>query len=171
MFKTIEKGKISLYNDPRCDYPIVEIHELGHVFGFDHSLDPSNIMYNVSNCMQTISDDMIELVDALYGIKPLPDASVDELSAVMRGKYLDFNITVLNEGLLGIHDINLTILADGKSIQVMSMGEIGIGYGRTMKATNVKMPSRNIEVLDFIIDETNDVAELNEQNNAIQMVI
>jgi len=39
-FKTIEKGKISLYDDPRCDKPVVEIHELCHVFGFDHSSDP-----------------------------------------------------------------------------------------------------------------------------------
>jgi len=52
LFKTIEKGTIHLYDDPRCNYPVVEIHELLHVFGFAHSHNPNNIMYNTSNCDQ-----------------------------------------------------------------------------------------------------------------------
>jgi len=171
VFKTIEEGKISLYDDPRCDYPIVEIHELGHVFGFDHSTDPNNVMYNVSNCNQRISNDMVELINDLYSIEPLAEASIKDAIAVKRGKYLDFNITVLNEGLIGIDDIDLTIIADGEVVKIMDIGEIDIGYGRTLRATNVVLPSRNVEVIDFIVDDANDVRELNEGNNEVQMIV
>lgn len=171
VFKLIEKGKISLYNDPQCDYPIVELHELSHVFGFDHSDNPRSIMYNVSGCDQRITDDMIELIDKLYSIEPLADALISELTAVKKGKYLDFNITILNEGLIGIDSINLIVVADGKEVQLVDLGELDVGYGRTLKATNVKLPSRNVEKVDFILDADNVVRELNEENNFIQMIV
>jgi len=171
VFKTIEKGKISLYNDPRCDYPVVELHELCHVFGFDHSPDPKNIMYNISNCEQRISDDMVKLMDDLYSIKPLPDAAIKDVSAVKRGVYLDFNLTILNEGMMAIEDINLTILADGEMVQELSFGEIEIGYGRTIKTTNIKLPSRNVESVDFFADYDDDIPELREDNNIVKMTL
>ena len=147
------------------------IHELGHVFGFDHSPDPNNIMYNVSDCDQRISEDMVTLIDALYSIEALPDASIGNVDAVKRGKYLDFNITILNEGLIDISDITLSILADGRTVRVVEMGELGIGYGRTLKATNAKLPSRNVDVVEFIVDKNNKVREFNEDNNAVQMTL
>jgi len=170
-FKTIEKGKISLYTEPRCDYPVVEIHELCHVFGFDHSLDPNNIMYNISNCEQKISDDMVTLINDLYSIEALADAVLSDVRAVKRGKYLDFNVTVLNEGLIGIDETDLAIVVGDRVVQVMEMGEIGIGYGRTLKATNIKLPSSGIDSIDFVVDRDDDVRELNEGNNAVTMAI
>ena len=170
-FKTIEKGKILLYEDPRCNSPIVEIHELGHVFGFDHSADPKNIMYNISNCEQEISDDMIKLINDLYSIEALPDAVLANVQAVKRGRYLDFNVTVLNEGLVGIDEIDLAIVVGDEVVQIMEMGEIGIGYGRTLKATNVKLPSSGVDSVDFVVDRDDNVRELNEGNNALQMIV
>lgn len=171
VFKTIEEGKISLYKDTRCDRPVVELHELCHVFGFDHSPDPKNIMYNTSNCDQKISDDMVKLINDLYSIEPLPDAVIDDLVAVKRGVYLDFNITVLNEGMMDIDEIALGIFADGELFLTMDFGEIGIGYGRTLKTTGNRLPSRNVEKLDFVVDYEDAVVELNEENNAVQMVL
>ena len=170
-FKTIEEGKISLYDDPRCDYPVVELHELGHVFGFDHSSDPNNIMYNTSNCNQRISGDMVKLINDLYSIEPLADASLNNIKAVKRGKYMDFNITVLNDGMLEIDDIALTIVVDGEDVEVMELGEIGIGYGRTLRAENVKLPSMNVDKIKFVVDKDNVVRELNEENNVVEMVV
>ncbi len=171
VFKTIEKGKISLYDDPRCDYPIVEIHELGHVFGFDHSPNPKNIMYNVSNCDQRISVDMVKLINDLYSIEALADASIENVTSVKKGRYLDFNVTILNEGLIKIDAIDLTIVADDEIAQVMELDEIGIGYGRTLRATNIKLPTRNIKTIEFIIDKNNNVRELNKENNIVIMVV
>jgi hypothetical protein len=171
VFKTIEKGKILLFDEPRCDRPTVEIHELGHVFGFDHSPNPRNIMYNVSRCDQTISDDMVDLINELYSIEALADASIRDVEAVKRGRYLDFNITVLNEGLIDIDDINLTIFADGNEVKVMNLEGIGIGYGRTLKAANIKLPSAGVEKIEFVVDSEGSVREFNEGNNAVEMVV
>ncbi|MBU2577048.1 MAG: matrixin family metalloprotease [Nanoarchaeota archaeon] len=170
-FKTIQKGMIFLYEDQRCDRPVVEIHELGHVLGFDHTSDPTNIMYNISRCDQKISQDMIDLINELYSIKPLPDARISELTAVKRGKYLDFNITVLNEGLLEIGDISLTLLSNDKIIDTISLDGIGIGFGRTLRATNLEMFSSKIDTIDFIIDYEDEVEELDEDNNLVQMTV
>ena len=171
IFKLIEKGKISLYNDPQCNYPVVELHELLHVFGFDHSDNPKSIMYNMSKCDQRITSDMIELIDKLYSIEPLADALISELTAVKKGKYLDFNITILNEGLVGIDAINLAIMVGDKEVYLVDLDELGVGYGRTLKVTNVNLLSRNVEKVDFVLDPENIIREINEENNFIQMSV
>ena len=170
VFKTIEAGKILLYENSRCKNPVVELHELCHVFGFDHSNDPMNIMYNISDCEQEISEDMIELMDALYSIEALPDASISNLSAVKKGRYLSFNVSILNEGLVGIDEIVLSIVVDGDEIQSMNLGEIGIGYGRTLRAENVRLPSSGVEKIDFVVDRAGLVREFNEGNNQVSVV-
>lgn len=171
IFKIIEKGKISLFKDPQCSYPVVELHELSHVFGFDHSKNPLSIMYNVSGCNQRITDDMVELIDNLYSIEPLADALISELTAIKKGRYLDFNITILNEGLTKIDSINLSVVSNGKEIQLVNLGELDIGYGRTLRATNVKLPSISVKRIDFIIDRDEAIRELNEENNFMQMIV
>jgi len=171
MFKTIEKGKISLYNDPQCDYPVVELHELLHVFGFDHSENPKSIMYNVSNCEQRITPDIIELINKLYSIEPLADAVIRDLTAIKKGRYLDFNISVLNEGLIEIDNISLAIIVNDKEIHVLDLGNIGIGYGRTLRATNIKLPSTNVKKVYFMVDNDNTIREFNEDNNFVEMTI
>jgi hypothetical protein len=170
VFRTIEKGRILLYNDESCTYPIVEMHELLHVFGFDHSNDPRNIMYNVSDCSQRISDDVINLMTELYSVEALPDAKISELSAIKRGRYLDFNISVLNEGLIGIDEIKLTVFADDDIVGVLDLGEIDIGYGRILRAGNMRLPRRDVGVIRFVVDFDDDVRELDEDNNVVEMM-
>ena len=170
-FKVIEKGRIFLYDDKRCDYPFVELHELGHVFGFDHSDDPMNIMYSVSKCGQSVSADMIELLDALYAIEALPDVWISEAVAVKRGMYLDFNLTVLNEGLVDVDDVGLSIVVEGEVIKVLELGNIKVGFGRTIGVENLKLFSRDFDVVDFYVDRNNVVRELDEENNFVRMKI
>ena len=171
VFKIVEKGEILLYNDPQCDYPVVELHELLHVFGFAHSENPDSIMYDTSACNQRITPDMVELIDKLYSIEPLADAMIDELTAVKRGRYLDFNISVLNEGLIGIDNINFTIIVNSKEIQTINLGNIDIGYSRTLRATNIKLPLLNVEKINFVVDNENVIREINEDNNFVEMVV
>jgi len=170
LFRTIEEGKVLLYNREKCDYPIVALHELGHVFGFDHIADPTNIMYGVADCGQRMSDDMVELMVELYSIEALPDARIDWLNATLKGNYLDFNISILNEGMLSIDALDLTILTDGEEAQVVNLGEIGIGFGRTLRVENMRVPG-SIDKLEFILDAGDKVRELNEGNNVAEMII
>jgi len=170
-FKVIEKGRILLYDDPRCDYPIVELHELGHVFGFDHSDDPASIMYNISKCGQRVTADMIELIDALYKIEALVDVWISDLSVVKRGRYLDFNITVLNEGLLDAYAVDLSIVADNRVLEVLNIGDIEIGFGRTLRVENLKLSSGDFDSVDFYIDRDDVIEEFDEENNVVRMIV
>ena len=36
LYPIILRGKVILYEESDCDYPVTELHELIHVFGFDH---------------------------------------------------------------------------------------------------------------------------------------
>ncbi len=167
-FNIIEKGRIYLYKEQECDYPIVELHELLHVFGFDHSKDPKSIMYSVYRCDQKITLNIINTLKELYSIEPLPDAKITELSVVKKGRYLDFNITISNEGLADIENISLMILSEGKEISQFYLQEIYKGYARTLIITNSKMFSSNINTIDFYIDYENLIPEIDESNNHIQ---
>lgn len=167
-FKVIEEGKITLYRDIDCDYPIVALHELCHVFGFAHTLDPKNIMFNVSNCGQRMSEDMGELMRKLYSIEALPDVRVESVDGVIHGRYLDFNISVLNEGLLGVEGVNLTIFADGDFVDVVDLGKIEVGYGRVLRIENMRVGS-GVDVLRFVLDADNNIRELDKTNNVVEM--
>lgn len=169
-FKVIEEGKVILYNGADCHYPIVALHELCHVFGFDHSKDPKNIMYNVSRCDQRMSPDMGELIRRLYSIEALANLRIGDVVGIVRGRYLDFNISVLNEGLIAVDSVNLTILGDGEVINVVDLGDIDIGYGRTLRVQNMRVDS-NVRKIDFVIDAENVVRELNENDNRISMSV
>ena len=167
-FKVIEEGKIILYNGEDCRYPIVALHELLHVFGFDHSLDPRNIMYNTSSCDQRMSDDMVDVMVELYSIEALADALIESVEGVVHGRYLDFNISVLNEGLIGIDEIMLTILGDNETIDVVSLGEIGVGYGRTLRVENMRIKS-GVEEVEFVLDAEGLIREISKENNRVVM--
>lgn len=170
-FKVIKKGKIFIYGDPKCDYPIVELHELGHVFGFDHSDDSTNIMYNVSGCGQRMTTNMIELVDALYAVEALADVRISNLTAIKKGRYLDFNITVLNDGMLDAPDIRLSVVVGDEDVKVLDMGGIETGFGRILYVENLKLPSRDFDAVDFYIDKKNVIREVDEGNNVVRMLV
>ncbi|MBS3087806.1 matrixin family metalloprotease [Candidatus Pacearchaeota archaeon] len=169
-FKVIEEGKVILYNGEDCVYPIVALHELGHVFGFDHSPDIRNIMYNTSNCWQRMSPDMGKIMRELYLVEALADARVESVNGKIQGRYLDFNISILNEGLVRIDGIDLTVIADGEIVDVVDLGDIEIGYGRTLRVENMLLDGK-VEVMEFAVDYSDKVLELKEDNNRVEMKI
>jgi hypothetical protein len=170
-FNIIESGSIYLYRDPVCNYPVVELHELLHVLGFDHSNDPKNIMYSVSNCDQRISSDIITTLRELYTIPSLPDLVITNLSVVKKGRYVDFNITIANEGLIDAKDVQLLILSEGRRIYHYDLEEINRGYARTLFSTNVKLHSSGAGSIDFFVDYDNKIKELDKNNNHINVKV
>ena len=164
-FKVVQEGKISLYRSSNCEYPVVEIHELSHVFGFDHSNNPLSIMYNTSDCDQRITPDMIRIIKELYAYESLADLSIESLTAIKRGRYFDFNITVVNIGLAAARNVKLSLTVEGKVVEEFDMENVGIGYGKTLQVTNTALPSRDVTKIDVWIDIDNHIKELNELNN------
>ena len=86
-FYVIKQGEILLtYINSGCDYPVVELHELLHVLGFDHSSNPESIMYPTSSCSQRITQDITTELKRLYSIPEFPDLYFLNVSATKHGR-------------------------------------------------------------------------------------
>ena len=168
-FNVIFHGTILLIKDSKCKDPVVAMHELFHVLGFNHSENSNNIMYYVSKCKQEISDDMLDLINELYSIPSYADLSFENVSANMNGRYLNTNVTIRNYGLKEAGSSELKIYADGKEIKTMDLNPINIGYGRSLSLSNVFIPQLNVENLEFVIEAY--FPELDKENNKIILEI
>ncbi len=168
-FNVISNGKILLIRESECPDPNVAIHELLHVLGFGHSNNPNNIMYNFSRCEQTIGQDSIDLINKLYSIPGYPDLSIENVSAIMHGKYLDTNITIKNNGLKKSGDSKLIISSGDTIIKTFDVGSLEVGYGKIITLTNVFIKKINIDELEFLIDS--DFDELEKDNNRVILTI
>ena len=116
-FNVIQKGKILLLRDLKCENPNVGIHELLHVLGFTHSQNPDSIMYEVSKCSQVITSDIVNEINRLYSTSSLTDLVVNNLTASTHGRYLDVSFSVVNHGLKESEGADAIILINEEEIE------------------------------------------------------
>ncbi len=160
-YPAILKGKIQLY-DSKCDEPVVELHELLHVFGFDHINKTDYIMYPYVNCNFHLNQEYINILNNLYSVPAKPELHFDSLNAVKKGSYLDFDVWVANQGLTKATNVKLKISSNKGEIKSFNLQEIPFGLRKNIKVTNVKLPSRNIEQIQFkIITSENEYSKEN----------
>tara|TARA_Y100000310_G_C20588986_1_gene766952 strand:+ start:112 stop:1089 length:978 start_codon:yes stop_codon:yes gene_type:complete len=170
-YNIITEGIILLYENKKarsktCDYPSVELHELLHVLGFDHSEDRKSIMYPfIESCDQILDLQIIEQLRNLYAEENLADVYFDYLDVTKKGRYIDFNLTIKNSGSIKSEDVTLTILDGLDVIEQKKLGEIDFGAGVTLTTTNLKLKRLNPDQINFILDKENKIKEINEDNN------
>jgi hypothetical protein len=162
-FNVVFNGKILLFRDSQCETPNVAIHELLHALGFKHSLNKWNIMFNITNCKQTIGEDIPKLINELYSYPKYSDLYFKEINAEMKGRYLNTNFTIKNIGLKDSGDFKIKIYADNLLIKELDSDFIKIGEGKIITLQNVLVPKITINELKFSI-ETN-LEELDKENN------
>lgn len=168
-YNVIFSGEILLIRDSSCPEPNIALHELLHSLGFDHSADSNNIMYSVSNCRQTIGQEIPKMINELYLIPSYPDLALQNVSALMHGRYLDLNLSVRNNGLANSQETELTISADGKLIKQINLDSLEIGYGTSIILTNIWTKKINVNQLEIFIDS--DFSELDKDNNRVILEI
>ncbi len=168
-FNVISHGQILLIKESKCENPNIALHELLHVLGFGHSSNKNNIMYNISRCDQVIGDDIIGLINEMYSYPNYPDLVFENVSAQMKGKFLDVNITVRNNGLKNADMSKIIIYADEKKIEEIDLEPLQIGYGRMMVLGNLWIPQLVVNEIEFYIDYNGD--ELDKENNRIKLKI
>ncbi len=168
-FNVILHGGVLLIRESRCEKPNIAIHELLHALGFEHSSNPNNIMYHISICWQTIGEDIPELINELYSVSSYPDLSFENVSAVMRGRYLDINMSIRNNGLKDSERVKVIIYADETFVKEIDLDALKIGYGKIIMLGNVWVPKINVKELEFFINSS--FSELEKNNNRIIMEI
>ena len=168
-YNIILSGAIFMYGSLECEYPIVEVHEIMHVLGFDHINESMDIMYPYSSCEQRISAKEISILRELYSVESLPDLSFSNVSAVKKGRYLDFSLEIKNIGLDDANGVILSVLDSDKVIKEFDIGEVGIVQGKSLLVENLKLSSRDTEGIVFEIKGNKQ--ELNEENNILTLSI
>lgn len=164
-FHVIFNGKVLLIRDSDCSTPNIAIHELLHALGFAHSENKNNIMYAISNCRQTIGDDIPKSLNELYSVEPKPDLVFENASIELKGKYLDANFSVRNNGLKYSPSAKIIVYADDKNVKEIELEPMNIGYGRKIFLSNIWITKINIDSIKFVIEA--DFEELDKTNNEI----
>jgi len=168
-FNVISHGSILLIKESKCGQPNVAIHETLHVLGFEHSSNRNNIMYNISRCSQTIGEDILNLINEIYSYPTYADLSFENVSAKVHGIYLDFNVTVRNNGLLDASESTVEIYNEDKMLKEFEVKSIAVGEGRMITLTNMGILKTNFEQLKFVIKT--DFNELDKENNQVFLEI
>src|SRR3989339_58791 len=168
-FNVILNGQILLIRESTCHYPNIALHELLHALGFDHSQNQNNIMYNITNCDQTIGEDIITLINELYSYPQYTDLAIENVSAYMHGRYLDTTINVRNNGLKESENTTILIYANNKIVNEIPIGTLDIGYGLSISMNNTWISVINVKTLDFLINSNSE--ELQKNNNKIRLEI
>jgi len=168
-FNVISRGYILLIKESNCQRPNIALHELFHVLGFGHSSNPENIMYNFSSCDQTIGEDMIQTINTLYAVPSLPDLKFGDVSAVMSGRFLNINVTVINEGLVDAGSSTVVIYADGKVLKEISIESLEVGQGIITMIQNLFVSQFNVKKLELVINDN--FYEISKDNNRMELEI
>jgi len=169
VYPLILRGKVMLYNESSCDYPITELHELFHVFGFDHINNSETIMYPYVGCNQKINPEMIEKIKELYSIPAEAEIYFEKINASKRGIYLDFDVMIRNEGLIDAKNITLDVYSENKKIDSFDVGSLESGEGTNFNVGNLKLTSRNAENIKMIL--TTETDEYNLENNLAELKV
>ena len=165
-FSVILSGKIALYRENKCDKPNVAIHEILHALGFDHINSLKSILYPITSCDQQIDLGVVDLINKLYSIDSLPDLAIDALDASSEGRYLNFNINILNIGLAKSSWAELNLYSDNEKIANFSLGDVEIGEKRILMVENLRLPSREDNIM-FVVESSS--RELTLDNNRIEV--
>lgn len=165
-FNVIEQGEVLLLRDSNCQVPNIATHELLHALGFKHSKNPNNVMYPVTDCSQTIGQDIPSLINQLYSYPTLPDLEISNATATIKGRYINANVTIKNEGLQNAAGSTLIISSGNARIRTETVPAIPIGSGITFSFTNLLSPI-NINQLEFNV--LTNFSELEKNNNKIEL--
>lgn len=160
IYSVIKKGKILLLYSEACSYN-VELHELLHVFGFNHSTNKNSIMYPATACGQVVTSDITNELKRLYSIPSLPDLYFGEVNAIKKGNYLNLNFTVKNQGLTEAKDTEVILYADNKLVRNFSLGNIDVDITKISWIENLRISSGTESIKITIKDGK----ELDESNN------
>jgi len=174
-YNVITQGVILLHLNPErsreCEWPNIELHELLHVFGFNHSTDENSLMYPyLESCDQKLDEGIINDLKQLYSKENLPDLYFEEVrDVVKRGVYLDFNVSIKNSGVINSGNVVLSVFEDNKKVDDFDLKDISFGAGVNFQVKNLKLNSRSSENIELRIDSDNLIKEIDEENNIAKL--
>jgi len=169
IYPIILQGKINLYKSlytVKCENPVVELHELLHVFGYNHVNDKNSVLYPYFSCSQKLGDDIISHMIRLYSIEPKSEIYFKNLTATKSGRNLNFEIIVENQGMIDAQNTTLEISSD-KVIKELELKTLKIGSCQKLSVSNLKLSSRNTNKATFELKTATE--EFDKSNNIMNV--
>jgi hypothetical protein len=162
LYSVILSGKIALYRAETCPTPQIATHELLHALGFNHNSNQSSLMYPITDCEQTLDQQIIDEINLLYEQPPEPDLLINTIIANKSGRYLNFKTSIANYGLKDIKTSTLNLIVENSIVRSFPIGNLEIGAKRTLEVTNLKIPKNTEKVTLKIISPQ---PEITQENN------
>ena len=166
LYSVIRGGKLSLYRDESCDRPLIALHEMLHVLGFDHNSNPQSIMYPTLNCNEQLDSHIVDSINALYHDESLPELTIIDANATKEGRYVSFSVKVMNRGLVEAESVSLDVLEGTNVLQTFDLGKIDIGVIKALSVENLKASRSGSEIKLHIRSPSR---ELDENNNYLTL--
>ena len=168
-FNVILQGEILLIKKSECHLPLVAMHELLHALGFDHSTNPNNVLYNISYCKQTLGEDLPIMINKLYSVESRPDLVVKNTSALTKGKYLDLNFSITNEGLRDSSQSKIKIYVNDALVELLDLDLLKLGTGSRSFLKNIKLKTTDVKTIKVMVES--DDLEIKKNNNIKSMSV
>ncbi len=171
-YSLIIQGEIELYSskyNKKCNEPLVEIHELLHVFGYNHIDNKYSILYPYLSCDQTIGGEIITDMQRLYKEPAKAELAIENISALKSGRYLNFYIEIKNTGLINATGVYLEVISENKIIKNFSIEDLSPGLMRSLELKNLQLPSSRINSIIFQIKSI--TPEYYKENNQVEMIV
>lgn len=168
-YSLILQGDIYLYSSQKrkeCESPLVELHELLHVFGYDHINDNGSILYPyLISCEQKLKENIINDLKKLYSEEAKAEIILSNVSATKKGLYLNFEIEIKNEGLIEAKNVVLLVYANKEEVKKFDIGILKEGSSKILNVTNLYLSKLKIEEIAFKVNS--DTEEYFYDNNII----
>lgn len=165
-YSVIKKGKLSLYRKENCERPMIALHEMLHVLGFDHNNDPRSIMFPTLDCDQQLDEHITEAIDELYSEPSLPDLAIVKANATKEGRYVSFAVEVMNKGLVDVDNVQLEVREGNNVIKTFELQNMDIGVRKTLSVENLRASREGSEIQLRVVSNS---AELDENNNYLTL--
>ncbi len=169
-YSLILQGEIQLYTSKyatKCSEPLVELHELLHVFGYNHIDDRNSILYPYLSCDQKFKENIILDLKKLYSEPAKIELIISNISASKAGKYLNFYVEIKNTGIILAENVSLEVIAENKVVKSFEILPLDPGLMRSLELTNLQLPSSRVENITFKVKSK--TPEYFLENNIIEM--
>ncbi len=171
-YPLIIQGEVSLFlkkEEVNCEMPLVELHEILHVFGYDHINDKKSILYPYLNCEQKLTQEVIDDLINLYSQKAKAEISIVNISATKKGNYLNFFIEITNTGLVRAENVSFEIYSEKERINNYSLEYLEPGYSRKFYVENFFLKSPKVKKLLFKVFSEKEEYSIN--NNEVELFL
>lgn len=168
-YNVILSGMVSLFRSDECENPQIALHEILHALGFDHNDNSDSIMYPVTSCGQVVDDYIFEEINKVYEVQGRPDLAIEKVEVNRVGRYIDFEIEIVNQGLKTADASTLIVSVEDREAKEFELDETKVGIKRVLRVDNLRMPLRNFDEVIFEIVLEQD--ELSKDNNIVSVSV